>query len=128
MRFLFSHNNYPAQFRRLIPALIDEGHEVAFLCQSKEWHAPDVEGVRLIKFEPHRAGGGAAIHPYLRRFEQAVLQGQAAYRALQPLVQRKIKSKRYANILTIVKLRSKKKKLYLQQKKIESESTLWELV
>ena len=46
-----------------------------------------VEGVRLIKFEPHRAGGGAAIHPYLRRLEEAVLQGQAAYRALQPLVQ-----------------------------------------
>ena len=87
MRFLFSHNNYPAQFRRLIPALIDAGHEVTFLCRSKEWHAPMVEGVRLIKFEPHRAGGGAAIHPYLRRFEEAVLQGQAAYRALQPLVQ-----------------------------------------
>ena len=87
MRFLFSHNNYPAQFRRLIPALVDAGHEVAFLCRSKEWHAPIVEGVRLIKFEPHRAGGGAAIHPYLRRFEEAVLQGQAAYRALQPLVQ-----------------------------------------
>lgn len=87
MRFLFSHNNYPAQFRRLIPALIDAGHEVVFLCRSKEWHAPTVEGVRLIQFEPHRPGGGAAIHPYLRRFEEAVLQGQAAYRALQPLVQ-----------------------------------------
>ena len=87
MRFLFSHNNYPAQFRRLIPALVDAGHEVVFLCQSKEWHAPTVEGVRLIKFEPHRPGGGVAIHPYLRRFEEAVLQGQAAFRALQPLLQ-----------------------------------------
>ena len=86
MKFLFSHNNYPAQFRRLIPSLVESGHEVVFLCRSKEWHAPTVEGVRLIKFEPHRAGGGAAIHPYLRRFEEAVLQGQAAYRALQPLV------------------------------------------
>ena len=87
MRFLFSHNNYPAQFRRLIPALVASGHEVVFLCRNKEWHAPDVQGVRLIKFEPHRAGGGAQIHPYLRRFEEAVLQGQAAYRALHPLVQ-----------------------------------------
>lgn len=86
MRFLFSHNNYPAQFRRLIPALIAEGHEVVFLCRSTEWHAPVVEGVRLIPFQPHRAGGGAVIHPYLRRFEEAVLQGQAAYRALDPLV------------------------------------------
>ena len=87
MRFLFSHNNYPAQFRRFIPALVDAGHEVAFLRRNKEWHAPTVKGVQLIKFEPHRATGGAAIHPYLRRFEDAVLQGQAAYRALQPLVQ-----------------------------------------
>ncbi len=86
MRILFSHNNYPAQFRRLVPALLDCGHEVAFLCQSKEWHAPDVDGVRLIPFQPHRAGGGATIHPYLRRFEEAVLQGQAAYRALEPLL------------------------------------------
>lgn len=86
MRVLFSHNNYPAQFRRLIPALVAAGHDVAFLCRSKEWHAPSVDGVRLIPFQPHRAGGGAAIHPYLRRFEEAVLQGQAAYRALQPLI------------------------------------------
>ena len=87
MRFLFSHNNYPAQFRRLIPALVEAGHEIVFLCRSREWHAPTVTGVRLIKFEPHRAAGGAAIHPYLRRFEEAVLQGQAAYRAIQPLVE-----------------------------------------
>ncbi|CAK22547.1 glycosyltransferase [Synechococcus sp. CS-197] len=87
MRILFSHNNYPAQFRRLIPALIEQGHEVVFLCRSKEWHAPELDGVRLLPFEPHRAGGGAAIHPYLRRFEAAVLQGQATYRSLQPLVQ-----------------------------------------
>ena len=87
MRILFSHNNYPAQFRRLIPALVKRGHDVVFLCRSKEWHAPSVDGVRLLQFEPHRDGGGAVIHPYLRRFEQAVLQGQASYRALQPLLQ-----------------------------------------
>lgn len=87
MRVLFSHNNYPAQFRRLIPALLEQGHEVVFLCRSKEWHAPSFDGVRLLPFEPHRGGGGAVIHPYLRRFEEAVLQGQATYRALQPLLQ-----------------------------------------
>ena len=63
MRFLFSHNNYPAQFRRLIPVLVDAGHEVVFLCRSKEWR-PYGEGVGLIKFEPHRSSGGAVIHPF----------------------------------------------------------------
>lgn len=86
MKILFSHNNYPAQFRRLVPALLERGDEVAFLCRSREWHAPDVPGVKLIPFDPHRSAGGAVIHPYLRRFEEAVLQGQAAYRALEPLV------------------------------------------
>ena len=71
-----------------MPALLEHGHEVAFLCRSREWHAPEVAGVELIPFQPHRSGGGAAIHPYLRRFEEAVLQGQSAYRALQPLASR----------------------------------------
>ena len=59
MRFLFSHNNYPAQFRRLIPALIDKGHQVVFLCTAKEWHAPSIDGVEIVPFQVHRAGGGA---------------------------------------------------------------------
>lgn len=86
MRFLFSHNNFPAQFRRLIPALIEKGHQVVFLCTAKEWHAPSIDGVEIVPFQVHRAGGGAAIHPYLRRFEEAVLQGQAVFRALEPLI------------------------------------------
>ena len=87
MRFLFAHTNYPAQFRRLIPALVEDGHDVVFLCQNNEWHAPKINGVRLVRFESHREGGGAAIHPYLRRFEDAVIQGQASLRAVQSLLQ-----------------------------------------
>lgn len=81
MRILFSHTNYPAQFRRLVPALVAEGHEVVFLSQHSEWHAPAASGFRLITVQPHRSAGGAAIHPYLRRLEAAVLLGQANYRA-----------------------------------------------
>lgn len=86
MRILFSHCNYPAQFRRIIPALISEGHEIVFVCSNKEWHAPSLEAVRLVFFEHHRRGSGPATHPYLRRFEEAVIQGQAAYRSVQSLV------------------------------------------
>lgn len=86
MRILFSHCNYPAQFRRLIPALISEGHEIVFVCSNKEWHAPSLEAIRLVFFEHHRRGSGPATHPYLRRFEEAVIQGQAAYRSVQSLV------------------------------------------
>ena len=85
MKILISHTNYPAQFRRLLPGLVKAGHEVVFLCQGREWHAPAVENFKLMVYTPHRAGGGAVIHPYLRRFEQAVLQGQAAYRQAETL-------------------------------------------
>ncbi|NDC15642.1 MAG: glycosyltransferase [Synechococcaceae bacterium WB9_2_170] len=88
MRILISHTNFPAQFRRLAPALVDLGHEVVFLARNTEWHAPKpADGLRLISYQPHRQGGGEALHPYLRRFENCVLEGQAAYRAAHQLAQ-----------------------------------------
>lgn len=81
MRILVSHTNFPAQFRRLVPHLVHQGHDVVFLAHNREWHAPAVQGFRLLHYTPHRSGGSAAIHPYLRRMEQAVLEGQACYRA-----------------------------------------------
>ena len=86
MRVLISHTNYPAQFRRLAPALVEQGHEVVFIAKSREWHAPDpVPGLRVITYEPHRQAGGEAIHPYLRRFEASVLEGQVVFRVCQKL-------------------------------------------
>ena len=86
MRILVSHTNYPAQFRRLAPALLQQGHDLVFVARNREWHAPEpIEGLRLIKYEPHRQGGEEALHPYLRRFENCVLQGQAVFRVCQQL-------------------------------------------
>jgi len=87
VRLLVSHTNFPAQFRRLVPAWVDAGHEVIFLARQREWHAPAPQGFRVVSYVPSRGGGAAAIHPYLRRFESAVLEGQAAYRAAQSLHQ-----------------------------------------
>ena len=42
-------------------------------------------GMRVITYETHRQGGGEALHPYLRRFEASVLEGQAVFRACQQL-------------------------------------------
>ncbi len=81
MRLLFSHSNYPSQFRRLVPALQKAGHEVVFLCRQKEWHAPPSKGFRLLPYKIHRASKPEFLHPYLRRFEDVVLAGQAAFRA-----------------------------------------------
>ena len=86
MRVLISHTNFPAQFRRLAPALVQQGVEVVFLAKNREWHAPDpVSGMRVITYGVHRSGGGEAIHPYLRRFEASVLEGQSVFRVCRQL-------------------------------------------
>ncbi len=85
MKLLVSHINYPAQFRRLVPAWVAQGHEIIFLTKNKEWHAFPPEGFRLLHYQPSRSGGGGAIHPYIRRFEQAILEGQGAFRAVMQL-------------------------------------------
>ena len=86
MRILISHTNFPAQFRRLVPFLCEQGHDVVFLCKNKEWHAPAPHsGLRVVAYELHRPGGGAEPHPYLRRFESSILEGQAVFRSCQKL-------------------------------------------
>ena len=85
MRILFSHNNFPAQFRRLAPALAAQGHDIVFLAQNREWHSRPLAGVRIKEYAPHRHSAGEALHPYLRRFETCVLQGQAVYRCCEQL-------------------------------------------
>ena len=84
VELLVSHNNFLVSSERLVPA-VEQGHDVVFLSKSIEWHAPKVDGYRLIGYKPHRPGGGSYQHPYLRRLEPAIIEGQAAYRAAQQL-------------------------------------------
>ena len=82
MNILFCHTNYPAQFRRLAPWLKECGHEVVFLHKSIEWHADHNDGVDRCQYSVSRLSSSqsGALHPYLGRFEDAVLEGQAAAR------------------------------------------------
>ena len=85
MRILFVHCNYPAQFRHLSQRLAaDNNNEIVFLCQNKEWTASDVPNLKLSRYQLGREPQSNFCHPYLRRYETAVLHGQAALReALQ---------------------------------------------
>ena len=87
MRILLCHNNFPAQFRRLAPALAAEGHDLVFLHKTSEWHATPASGFRLLRYAPHRSSGAEWLHPYLRRFDNAVIEGQGAFRACQQLLE-----------------------------------------
>lgn len=64
---------------------MSQGHDVIFLSKSKEWHAPATSGHRVIPYAPHRSCSSERTHPYLRRLESAVLDGQAAFRVARGL-------------------------------------------
>ena len=81
MRILFVHANYPAQFRHLSHHYASSAHhEVIFLSQGKEWTAPSNEKINLQRYQLGRDPQGELCHPYLKRFESAVLMGQACLR------------------------------------------------
>ena len=81
MRILFVHCNYPAQFRHLSEHLANNtANEIVFLCQNKEWTANTVPNIRLARYKLSREPKSELCHPYLRRYETAVLHGQAALR------------------------------------------------
>ena len=44
MRILVLHNNFPAQFKHLLPLLVQKGHNVIFI--SKESHGSKIKGLR----------------------------------------------------------------------------------
>lgn len=81
MRILFVHCNYPAQFRHLSQKLAANfANEVVFLCQNKEWTATNIDRLKLARYQLGRDPSGKLCHPYLQRYETAVLHGQAALR------------------------------------------------
>ena len=82
MRFLFLHTNFPAQFRHVARALAaDPANRVWFATAGGSGEIP---GVEKIPFKPHRAVR-RDTHHYVRALEHAVLNGQAAYRAVERL-------------------------------------------
>ena len=88
MRILFVHCNYPAQFRHLSRHFAEQlEHQVVFLSQNKEWTAQEHGSIQQARYQLGRDPQGQLCHPYLRRFETAVLHGQAALRTALRLKQ-----------------------------------------
>ena len=82
MRILFIHPNFPAQFVHYLSFFRqDPRHQVVFLTSREEGELP---GIHKAIYKPNREAS-EATHPFLRPFETAVLQGQAAYRTAAQL-------------------------------------------
>ena len=79
MKVLFVHQNFPAQFKHLAPALAAAGHEVVALTLRRQ--APTaLKGVRVVTYAVTR-GSSRGIHPWAGDFETKVIRGEACFRA-----------------------------------------------
>jgi glycosyltransferase involved in cell wall biosynthesis len=85
MRTLFVHQNFPAQYRHVAPALAQrKGHQVVALGENPG------EALRGVQHVRYKAPSTAAekTHRYLRRLENAVYRGQQVARAALALKER----------------------------------------
>lgn len=79
MKVLFVHQNFPAQFKHLAPALAAAGHEVIALTLRRQAPAA-LKGVRVVTYAVTR-GSSRGIHPWAGDFETKVIRGEACFRA-----------------------------------------------
>ena len=75
MRFLFVHQNFPAQFKHLAPFLSRLGHEVHALTMRK-FEQSEWQGIKLYTYSLTR-GNSENCHPWTKEFESKVLRGEA---------------------------------------------------
>src|SRR5688572_26335498 len=81
MKLLVVHQNFPGQFRHVVLAAMARRDEVVAIGRDT---APGVVGVEIYRYRAtSRAPGNT--HPYLIRYEQAVMDGQQVFAILSRL-------------------------------------------
>ena len=79
MNILLVHQNFPAQFKHLGPALVKARHKVTALVLGQEklteWH-----GIKIVPYKLSR-GNAKEAHPWIVDFESKVIRGEACLRA-----------------------------------------------
>jgi len=79
MKILFIHQNFPAQFKHLAPALVRQGHCVDILTLARNKMAAGSE-INTHTYVVER-GSTPAIHPWISDMETKVIRAEAAFRA-----------------------------------------------
>ncbi|RYY74697.1 MAG: glycosyltransferase [Gammaproteobacteria bacterium] len=77
MKILFVHQNFPAQFKHLAPALIRLGHEVQALAINNN---PAPAGINITLYKPLRSNA-STVHPWVLDMESKVIRAEAAFYA-----------------------------------------------
>ena len=78
MKILLVHQNFPSQFKHLVPALLANpgNHLVAFTMNPCQ----EIAGLRVVRYYAAR-GTTKGIHPWVAETETKVIRAEAAYRA-----------------------------------------------
>jgi len=82
MQILFVHQNFPAQFMYLAPALLAMGHELRAIRMAgsdQEASVEQWEGISVHRYKPSQ-GSTPKIHPWVIDFETKIIRAQAAFK------------------------------------------------
>jgi len=83
MKILFVHQNFPAQFKNLAPALAARGHDVVALTlrniDGALWN-----GVRVVRYKVSKSST-TDIHPWAADFETKIIRGEACLQGARSL-------------------------------------------
>lgn len=78
MRILLVHQNFPGQFKHLVPALLaNPANEVVAFTMNP---CPEIPGLRVVRYAAAK-GTGKDVHPWVGETETKVIRGEAAFRA-----------------------------------------------
>ncbi len=77
MKILFVHQNFPAQFKHLAPALVKLGYDVQALAINNN---PVPAGIHVTYYKPLRSNS-PKIHPWVLDIESKVIRAEAAFYA-----------------------------------------------
>lgn len=80
MQILFVHQNFPGQFKSLVPALLAAGHQITALAIE----GAELPGTRFIRYRLTR-GTSPNIHAWVSDFETKVIRGEACATAAAEL-------------------------------------------
>lgn len=82
MNILFIHQNYPAQYKHLAPALVARGHTVKALSYNRRPVSPAVESLQY----QYSSGMTAGIHPLAAEQEVKIIRAEAVALRVRQLI------------------------------------------
>ncbi|HMX98632.1 MAG TPA: glycosyltransferase family 4 protein [Agitococcus sp.] len=84
MRILFIHQNFPAQFKHLAPALAADKNNQVLAMHMRSDMPKNWQGVQMLSYAAKR-GSTPKIHPWITDIETKVIRGEAAFYAAMQL-------------------------------------------